>query len=329
MEEPSGLRDTIIVTGGDRPYFLMICTLMQSLRASGHDALVLDFGLGEPERAFLRRKNALLDMPARVANRSPWLLKTALGEYLAALSEDWSAAAWVDADMIVDGNISGPFAELLEAMIAVPATVAACPDTSGTIRKAVSDQRFNFAPFVRAVTLKGIGLDEPYYNNGFTVFRSKTLLSEWYRLASRTEIHTCIDQNTFNIVARDCGVMMPLEPNRWNLHGEHLAGAKRDGKPRIFHPTSCAGKYHREIRCGFGEETPYFFKFFRDPELARFQFQMLSTFLGGEQRALRDSGVIVGPETRLNWAIPRNAPCPCVSGRRYKHCHGQLTPVSP
>ncbi|MGB1553425.1 MAG: SEC-C metal-binding domain-containing protein, partial [Candidatus Puniceispirillaceae bacterium] len=22
--------------------------------------------------------------------------------------------------------------------------------------------------------------------------------------------------------------------------------------------------------------------------------------------------------------VPRNAPCPCGSGRKYKHCHGKL-----
>jgi preprotein translocase subunit SecA len=26
-----------------------------------------------------------------------------------------------------------------------------------------------------------------------------------------------------------------------------------------------------------------------------------------------------------NWGkVPRNAPCPCGSGKKYKHCHGRL-----
>jgi SEC-C motif len=326
---PNGLRDAIMVTGGDRPYFLMICALMQSLRASGHDVLVLDFGLGEPEQAFLRRKDALLDRPAHVVG-SPLVLKTALGEYLAAVSADWPAAVWLDADMLVDGNISGELAALLDAMIVAGATVAACPDTAGTIRKVVSDQRLNFAPFVAALTLRGFGLDEPYYNNGFAVFRSKTLLRKWYQLAIGADMHTSIDQNFLNIVIREDGnVITPLDPGRWNVHGEHLASAKRDGTPRIFHPTSYAWKYHHEIWCGFGTEASYVFKFFRDPDLARLQFQMLSNFLESEQRALRDAGVIAGTEMRLKWAVSRNAPCPCGSGRRYKHCHGQLARASP
>lgn len=318
-----------MVTGGNRPFFLMICALMQSLRASGHDVLVLDFGLGEPERVFLRRKDALLDMPAHVVG-SPLMLKTALGEYLAAVSGDWSAVVWLDADIVVDGNISGALAALLDAMIVAGAAVAICPDTAGTIRKVVSDQRLNFSPFVQALMFRGFGLDELYYNNGFVVFRSKTLLRKWYQLAIRADMQASIDQNILNIVIREDGnVIMPLDPRCWNVHGEHLASAKRDGTPRIFHPTSYAGRYHHEIWCGFTPPAPYVFKFFRDPDLARLQFQMLSNFLESEQRALRDAGVIAGPETRLNWAIPRNALCLCGSGRRYKHCHGQLAPASP
>ncbi|MCC6737387.1 MAG: preprotein translocase subunit SecA [Bauldia sp.] len=34
----------------------------------------------------------------------------------------------------------------------------------------------------------------------------------------------------------------------------------------------------------------------------------------------------VSPEEAAAWAkTPRNAPCPCGSGKKYKHCHGQLT----
>jgi hypothetical protein len=31
-----------------------------------------------------------------------------------------------------------------------------------------------------------------------------------------------------------------------------------------------------------------------------------------------------GPETGATVAIPRNAPCPCGSGRKFKHCHGVI-----
>ena len=28
--------------------------------------------------------------------------------------------------------------------------------------------------------------------------------------------------------------------------------------------------------------------------------------------------------TSVDSKVPRNAPCPCGSGRKYKHCHGKL-----
>ena len=31
------------------------------------------------------------------------------------------------------------------------------------------------------------------------------------------------------------------------------------------------------------------------------------------------------PQDPATWGkVPRNAPCPCQSGRKYKHCHGRL-----
>ena len=33
----------------------------------------------------------------------------------------------------------------------------------------------------------------------------------------------------------------------------------------------------------------------------------------------------VNPDDPATWgATPRNAPCPCGSGKKYKHCHGKL-----
>ena len=39
-----------------------------------------------------------------------------------------------------------------------------------------------------------------------------------------------------------------------------------------------------------------------------------------------DSGGAFIPELGITWKdVPRNTPCPCGSGKRYKHCHGMLT----
>ena len=49
-----------------------------------------------------------------------------------------------------------------------------------------------------------------------------------------------------------------------------------------------------------------------------------------EKPAPAQAGTFVAPEVSKNdpatWAsTPRNAPCPCGSGKKYKYCHGQAT----
>jgi preprotein translocase subunit SecA len=39
----------------------------------------------------------------------------------------------------------------------------------------------------------------------------------------------------------------------------------------------------------------------------------------------RDPDVAVDPNDPSTWGkVQRNAPCPCGSGRKFKHCHGAL-----
>ena len=33
----------------------------------------------------------------------------------------------------------------------------------------------------------------------------------------------------------------------------------------------------------------------------------------------------IDPDDPATWGkVPRNAPCPCGSGKKYKHCHGRI-----
>ena len=42
--------------------------------------------------------------------------------------------------------------------------------------------------------------------------------------------------------------------------------------------------------------------------------------LGGAQAA-----AVADPADPATWRdTPRNAPCPCGSGKKYKHCHGRI-----
>ncbi len=39
----------------------------------------------------------------------------------------------------------------------------------------------------------------------------------------------------------------------------------------------------------------------------------------------RQAATELDPQDPTTWGkVPRNAPCPCQSGRKYKHCHGRL-----
>ena len=45
----------------------------------------------------------------------------------------------------------------------------------------------------------------------------------------------------------------------------------------------------------------------------------------GPKRLLNTSSQGIDPDDPSTWGkVPRNAPCPCGSGRKYKHCHGKL-----
>ena len=45
----------------------------------------------------------------------------------------------------------------------------------------------------------------------------------------------------------------------------------------------------------------------------------------GPKRLLTTAGQEIDPDDPSTWGkVPRNAPCPCGSGRKYKHCHGKL-----
>jgi preprotein translocase subunit SecA len=47
---------------------------------------------------------------------------------------------------------------------------------------------------------------------------------------------------------------------------------------------------------------------------------------GSGRRAGRNGGGAVDPKDPSTWGkVARNAPCPCGSGKKFKHCHGRLS----
>jgi len=346
---------TIIVTGADRGFFLMGCVLKRSLArwAPTLPFYFLDFGLDAGQRRFFQERGMLIERPASVpADLHPFVCKMALGEYLK--QREWSAAVWLDSDMLVVGPLQDRLAEVITEMAAAQSEVAAC--SVETIRELLAGG-WPMAPFVEALQAEGISFDTTYYNNGAVVFRSAEFLDAWWTLARQIPAHTCVDQNLFNLLALRRKRITRLPVRVWNLHGALLPEASavmEDGQRRIvagaenetvvvLHPTSIRDLHHVPLNCRVGSSCNQLFKLFRNPALRECQMQAIAELIAEDGEALARAGVdnpgalieaanaqfgqpasIRDPKDPATWGkVGRLEPCPCGSGKRYKHCHGQ------
>jgi hypothetical protein len=346
----------IIISGADRHFFAMGCLLMRSLErwAPQLPRYLLDFGLDEPQRRFFRERGVLIERPANVpADLHPIVAKTAIGAYLRDV--DWSALLWLDSDMLAVGPLQQSLADVLAEMEASQSEVAAC--SVETIRELFAGG-WPMAPFAEALRNEGIDLESPYYNNAAVVFRSVEFVDEWWRLAQHTPLHLCIDQNLFTLLALRRRKITPLSARVWNLHGPLLAQAKAvtdGGEPRIvsgreapesaliLHPTSIRDQHHLPCTCTVGQGPKQALKLFRNPDLRERQIQLISELIAEDRAALARAGMdrpdallqaaydrfprgggVRDPRDPQSWGkVGRLEPCPCGSGKRYKHCHGQ------
>jgi hypothetical protein len=347
----------IIITGADRHFFAMGCLLMRSLARWAPEVprYLLDFGLDEAQRRFFRERGVLIERPADVpADLRPIVAKTAIGAYLRRV--EWSALLWLDSDMLVVGPLQQRLAEVLAEMEASQSEVAAC--SVETIQELFAGG-WPMAPFAEALHAEGISLESAYYNNAAVVFRSAEFVDEWWRLARHTPIHICIDQNLFTLLALRRKSIIPLSARVWNLHGPLLAQAKAvtdSGEPRIvsgretpesaliLHPTSVRDQHHVPNTCAVGHGPRQALKLFRNPDLRERQIQAISELIAEDRAALARAGMdrpdtllqaayshfprggVRDPRDPQTWGkVGRLEPCPCGSGKRYKHCHGQYT----
>ncbi|MDY6978769.1 MAG: preprotein translocase subunit SecA [Pseudomonadota bacterium] len=60
-------------------------------------------------------------------------------------------------------------------------------------------------------------------------------------------------------------------------------------------------------------------------EAMEFQHREVSAMEEGQQEAAEDEGGAAAPYVREGRKVGRNEPCPCGSGKKYKHCHGKLS----
>jgi hypothetical protein len=285
----------------------------------------------------------------------PIVCKTAIGEYLRGI--EWSAVLWLDSDMLVVGPLQDRLAEMLNSLATTQGEVAAC--SVETISQLFAGG-WSMAPFADALRADRINLDSSYYNNAAVVFRSPDFLAQWWTLAQQTPVHLCVDQNLFTLLALRHDRIMPLSARTWNLHGALLAEAKaasENGQTRIvssgvngatetalvLHPTSVRDQHHLAVNCNVGTGPSQILKVFRNQALRDCQVSMIAKFITDDPAALARAGMerphalleaiqahFPPPATARNprdpqtWGkVGRLEPCPCGSGKRYKHCHGQ------
>lgn len=348
----------IIVSGADKHFFAMGCLLMHSLAQWAPDLpfYLLDFGLDDAQRQFLRERKVLIDRPASVPdNLHPIVCKTAISEYLRGV--EWPAVLWLDSDMLVVGPLQDRLAEVLSGMTTTQGEVAAC--SVETIRELFAGG-WPMAPFAEALRASQINLDFSYYNNATVVFRSPEFLTEWWSLAQQTPVHMCIDQNLFTLLALRHNRIMSLSARTWNLHGTLLGAAKavaESGQARIvssedtgpaetvliLHPTSVRDQHHLPLNCNVGSGPNQILKVFRNPALRDCQIRAVAKFIAEDAKALARAGMerpgalldavamhfppgasVRDPRDPQTWGkVGRLEACPCGSGKRYKHCHGQ------
>jgi hypothetical protein len=208
---------TVIVSGTDDRMFLMACTLAQSLKRWAPDLpfYLLDFGLSEGLRDFAAKQFNLIARPAALASGlHPYTYKASTGQYLDAVA--WDHLLWLDADTLAVGPLSEPISHLFQTMIETKASVAASANP-GTIGSFLRDYRNNtlLEPFERAIRQYGISDTEPYYSVGAVGFLPGPFLSEWRRRTDELGFHTCFEQNAFNLLAKEYGILKL--PAHWHV----------------------------------------------------------------------------------------------------------------
>lgn len=284
--------------------FSQLLLLGESLRQHGPDLTlhVCDFGLTEPQCAYVRRRFVLLDKPADVVPRHPWDYKARLGRYVAAVPCD--AVVWIDADMIVLGDIHAPLQALCEAMAADSHALAA-PDVGMTIgQQLAADPAPSYAALVQ-----GFDRSAPYISSGFFLCRAAGFLEVWAHQTSLVNFEMLYEQNAFNLTALGSRAQVRiLDRFRWNLAANELpltrievSGSRAaltgpSGQVLILHATSTDRaadllmmSLPQQINGRQIETTVRMIR--RPPELLSFQRDLLIQALQAEAPLLIECGV--------------------------------------
>jgi hypothetical protein len=297
----------VLVTGCEKNYFVMTLMLLHTLKrwAPAFPVYVLDFGMTEPQKAFLGKRATVLALPPEVpAGEHSLFYKTAMGNYLRGV--DWSAMAWIDCDMVALGPVGERIDALIDRMERDGSEIAACLDDSGTVARLLATGMY-FQPFADAMQAEGTDFSAPLYNAGLFVCRSHAFMEAWWERGKTVAMHVVFDQSIFNLLIQKRGAPVLLSAREWNLHGSALNAATvaadasgrptlliGNEKPLLLHPTSpraadvfMAG----DLKVG-GQALPGYLKFCVNPAVQRLQQMLLNEFLTENFAELRASGVM-------------------------------------
>jgi hypothetical protein len=288
---------TILVTGGDKAYFLMGCMLVHSLRkfAPRLPVYFLDFGLERAQRKFL---DTICTVVARPRHLDPaqhhYASKASMGEFLRDVP--WSTLVWLDSDMIAVSPLADDLKAVLRDMAARDSDIAACADSCPSIGAFIA-KGAPVASFAAALTESGVASGEPYLNVGFVVCRSQAFLDAWRKLTDSFTPHMCFEQNAFNIVTRNKAKLTILPAAQWNVHGHWLKEKSNAlGGSHILHATSEraeADLTNNEFVAFGTQRIMSTLKLFRDPNLRKLQEAVLMDFMAGAHRPLQQLGILV------------------------------------
>jgi hypothetical protein len=320
------------VTGANDKYFFMCGMLLESLKSCfpGIPCRVMDFGLSEPRRKFFAEKQLLLDIPAGL-NRTdhPYKLKSSMASFLD--DEPLSMPIWIDCDIIAVRAASNELLDLAGELVSQNKDMAISTDEGPNQTLEAVCNAYGEAK-LRAVIAADPSLKERRcLNAGVVIFSNRETLRNWQVVAAAQDGDMFPDQNALNIMCyRDMARVAVLEPRVWNVHAGLLQSVKATGneincdgqKPIFAHATSA---YPGDIKGGampisakdLGCEA--FLRFFTNDRLRSLQENYLTAFLRTNFEALRDLGILVNV-SQAN--ARRNDPCPCGSGKKFKHCHG-------
>jgi hypothetical protein len=318
------------VTGANDKYFFMCGMLLESLQSCfpGVPCLVMDLGLSEARRKYFEEKKLLLKLPAGLNKADhPYRLKSSMASFLG--DAQLSIPIWIDCDIIAIRAASRELSDLARELVSHNKDMAIATDEGPNQTLGAIGSSFGEIKLLAAIADDPSLKERRCLNAGLVVFSYPGAARGWQTVAAAQDGDKFPDQNALNLMAyRDPDRVTVLDSRIWNVHARLLKAVKATGnevtcdgqKPIFVHATSA---YEGDL---LGGEMPIsakdcgceaYLRFFANEHLRKLQEDYLSGFLRSNFEALRNLGVLVNISNAR-----RNDPCPCGSGKKFKHCHG-------